>query len=374
MDWTKGLKQQNRDKAMDLIQENRKYKIGILGCGKIAQVRHIPEYAANPRAQLYGYYSPTESRAEEMAAKYGGKVYQSAEALLADPELDVISVCSVNSTHAEYTIAALNAGKHVLCEKPMATCMEECLAMVDAARRSGRFLMLDMDQRMAPAHRKAKELLDRGAIGRVISFRTAYAHEGPETWSIAPGRGTWFFDKDRAGFGVLGDLGIHKIDLIQFLLGQRIVSVSAKLATLDKTDPDGFPIRVEDNAFCIFEMSDGAVGTMTASWTCYGPEDNSTVLCGSRGIMRIYEDPKHPLLIQYADGSAEYFDCGAIQTNDNMTPSGIIDLWLDCIRTGTEPFISGYDALSASRVLFAAQKSSETGRPVAIPENRVPFV
>jgi len=346
-----------------------KFSVGIIGCGKIAQVRHIPEYAANEKAKLYGYFSPTRSRAEEMAAKYGGKIYESAEVLIADPAIDVISVCSVNSTHAAYTIAALKAGKHVLCEKPMATTLEDCEAMVRAAEENHRFLMLDMDQRMAPAHIKAKELIDSGAIGRIISFRTSYGHEGPETWAIAPGKDTWFFDKDRAVMGVMGDLGIHKTDLIQFLTGQKVVRVTARLTTLDKTGPDGRPIGVDDNAFCIYEMSGGIVGTMTASWTFYGPEDNSTVLYGSRGIMRIYDDPAHPLVIQHTDGTAECFNCGAIQTNDNMTASGIIDLWLDCLDKGIDNPISGHDALAATRAVLAAIESSETGRPVETGEN-----
>ena len=95
-------------------------KIGILGCGKIAQVRHIPEYADNPNCELKGFFNPTKSRAEDMAAKYGGKAYDTAEELLADPEIDAVSVCAANNAHAELTIKALRAGKHVLCEKPMA--------------------------------------------------------------------------------------------------------------------------------------------------------------------------------------------------------------------------------------------------------------
>ena len=91
-------------------------KIGILGCGKIAQVRHIPEYAANPDCELVGFFNPTKSRAEDMAAKYGGRVYDTAEELLADPEIDAVSVCAANYAHAELTIKALKAGKSLAFE------------------------------------------------------------------------------------------------------------------------------------------------------------------------------------------------------------------------------------------------------------------
>ena len=106
--------------------------IGIIGCGKIAQVRHIPEYAANPGAQLAAYYDLNPARAAELAKKYGGKAYASVEELLADKKIDAVSVCTSNVTHAEITIAALKAGKHVLCEKPMATTLADCEAMVRA--------------------------------------------------------------------------------------------------------------------------------------------------------------------------------------------------------------------------------------------------
>ena len=108
-------------------------RVGIFGCGKIAQVRHIPEYVANPYAEIRGFYDLNTKRAQELAEKYGGKAYDSYEALLADPDIDAVSVCAANHVHAEISIAALKAGKHVLCEKPMAISLEECEAMVQAA-------------------------------------------------------------------------------------------------------------------------------------------------------------------------------------------------------------------------------------------------
>lgn len=92
--------------------------------------------------------------------------------------------------------------------------------------------------------------------------------------------------------GAMADLGVHKTDLIQYLIGQTVDEVEAQLCTLDKKFSDGSPITVDDNAFCIYHMDGGAVGTMTASWTNYGPEDNSTVINGTKGVLRIYDDPE----------------------------------------------------------------------------------
>ena len=108
-------------------------RVAVIGCGKIAQVRHLPEYATNPNAQLVAYYDKNSRRAHEVAAQYGGKVYDSYFDLLKDPEIDAVSVCVENRSHAEMTTAALYAGKHVLCEKPMAVTLAECESMVAAA-------------------------------------------------------------------------------------------------------------------------------------------------------------------------------------------------------------------------------------------------
>ncbi len=152
----------------------------------------------------------------------------------------------------------------------MATNLPECEAMVKTARETGKFLMIGHNQRLAKAHVKAKELLNSGLIGEIISFRTTCGHPGPETWRVDPGKSTWFFDKNRAVMGAMADLGIHKTDLIHFLTGQTIIETSAKLSTIDKRDADGALIGVDDNAVCLYKLSGGATGTMTVSWTYYG--------------------------------------------------------------------------------------------------------
>lgn len=342
------------------------FKIGIIGCGKIAQVRHIPEYEANPNSQLYGFYDINVERAKELAEKYNGKAYESYEEMLNDPEIEAVSVCAANSVHAEITVAALKAGKHVLCEKPMATTLEDCEAMVKAAEESGKYLMIDQNQRLAKAHVEAKKMIDDGLIGDIVTFRTTFGHGGPETWSIDPGQNTWFFDRTKAAMGAMADLGIHKTDLIQFLTSQRVVETTAQIMTLDKKDAKGELIGVDDNAICIYKMSGGAVGTMTASWTHYGAEDNSTVLYGTKGIMRIYDDPAHSIVVVAKDGIRTEYDVEAIQTNDNQTNSGMIDLFVECLVDKKEPEISGASVLHAMRAVFASIEASEKGCTISV--------
>ena len=339
-------------------------KIGIIGCGKIAQVRHIPEYAANPHAQLHGYFDFVRERAEEMVEKYGGRAYGSVEELLADPEIDAVSVCVANHAHAEVSIAALRAGKHVLCEKPMAVTMEQCEQMVLEADRAGKKLMIGQNQRLAKAHAKAKELLDSGIIGKVITFKTCFGHSGPDNWSVDSGTSNWFFDKKRSAFGAMADLGVHKTDLIQYLLGSTVAKVQAVVTTLDKRDGDGQLVDVDDNAICIYHMENGVIGTMTASWTYYGEEDNSTILYGTKGIMKLYANPEHSIEVCLKDSKRVYYDVDTIQTNENQTASGIIDVFMESLMQDKEPPISGRDVLAAMRAIFAAAESSRLGTVV----------
>lgn len=343
-------------------------KAGVIGCGKIAQVRHIPEYMDNPDVQLAGVFDLNQERAKDLAKQYHCKAYESMEAMLADEEIDAVSICTANHVHAQMTIQALNAGKHVLCEKPMATAIEDCEAMVRAAKENGKKLMIGQNQRFAKAHMEAKKLLSQGVIGEVITFRTIFGHGGPETWSVDAGPKNWFFDKTKAAMGAMADLGIHKTDLIQYLLDDTVAETTAKVTTLDKRDSSGNLIGVDDNAVCIYRMKKGATGTMTASWTYYGEEDNSTVLYGTKGIMKIYDNPSYCIEVIRREGGKVLYDIDQIQTNDNQTKSGIIDAFVEAIEKDTEPAVSGESVLSAMRAVFGSLQSSETGTTVKVNE------
>lgn len=341
-------------------------RVGIIGCGKIAQIRHIPEYADNADAELAGYFDLNQERAKELAETYGGKAYTTADELLADPKIDAVSVCVANNAHAEMTIKALKAGKHVLCEKPMAVTLEECIEMVNTAKKCNRCLMIGQNQRFTKAHIRAKELIKQGEIGKIVTFKTTFGHGGPETWSIDAGSNNWFFDKKRAAMGAMADLGVHKTDLIQYLLDDRIVETTAKVLTLDKRDASGELIGVDDNAICIYRMNSGAIGTMTASWTYYGEEDNSTVIYGTEGIMKIYSDPAYSIIVIKKNGEKQYYDIDKIQTNDNQTKSGIIDAFVEAVVNNTEPPASGESVLNAMKAVFANLESSEKNMTIQI--------
>ncbi|BCU82669.1 oxidoreductase [Polycladomyces abyssicola] len=344
-----------------------KIRVGVIGCGSIAKYRHIPEYAENPHVELVAFCDVVEERAKPFADQYGGKVYTDYQELLKDDAIDAVSVCTPNVEHGPMTIAAARAGKHVLCEKPMATSGEEAQAMIDAARENGVVLMIGHNQRLMPPHVKAKEILESGRLGKVLTFRTTFGHGGPEQWS-AEGKGGWFFRKERAFVGAMGDLGVHKADLIRWLLQDEIVEVGALVDTLHKEETD-----VDDNAVIILRTRGGAIGTMEASWTHYPNEDNSTILHCENGTMKIGVDPVDQVIVELRDGTVERYQVGAIATNEEggQTKSGVIDAFVHSILSGEPPLISGEEGKKSLEVILAAIRSAEEKRIVQLQPTQV---
>ncbi len=344
--------------------------IGVIGCGKIAQVRHLPEYDSHPLVRISGVFDAEKSRAGEIAEKYHTKAYASYEDMLKDDNVDAVSVCTANNSHCEVTVKALEAGKHVLCEKPMAVTYEECKRMVETARRTERFLMVGHNQRLTKTHKKAKELVEKGEIGKVITFKSTFGHSGPENWAVDKNN-IWFFNKAAASFGAMADLGVHKTDLIQFLLAERIKEVVAVTGTLDKKDNQGNAIGVDDNAICIYKMESGIIGNVNVSWSYYGDEDNSTVLYGTEGCMKIYDNPDYSIVVEKKDGQKIYYAIDKIQTNGQQSKSGVIDCWISCLEKKIPPEISGEEAFYAMKAVFAALESARTGHSVLVDELEV---
>jgi UDP-N-acetylglucosamine 3-dehydrogenase len=334
----------------------KKIGVAIIGSGSIATHRHAPEYSKNPNVEIVAFVDRVLERAEKLAAKYGGKAFSKYEDVLTLSGVDAVSVCTPNAFHAPITIAALGAGKHTLCEKPMATSSDEAKAMIEASQKAGKFLMIGHNQRLAPLHIKAKELIEAGTIGKIISFRTSFSHPGPESWSIEGPTG-WFFDKKQAFVGTMGDLGVHKADLLRWLLGEEIVEVASMVEHLEKPMGD-----VDDNAVCLLKTASGAIGTLTASWTHYPGEDNATFIYGSKGHIRLGADPRFTVLCFLKSGEKQYYEVGALQTNEGggQTDTGVIREFVNSILTGTPPAISGDEGRKALAIIVACLKSSET--------------
>jgi predicted dehydrogenase len=336
-----------------------KVRVAVIGCGSISKHRHIPEYADNNNVELVAFVDPVIERAEEYAAKHGGKAFADYETMLAEIKPDAVSVCTPNYLHAPMSIAAANAGAHVLVEKPMAVTDEEAAAMNEAAAKNGVKLMVGHNQRLMPPHVKAKQILDSGVLGKVLTFRTSFGHPGPDGWSI-DGAGSWFFRKQEAIMGAMGDLGVHKSDLIRYLLNDEVSEVAAFIATIDK------PGDVDDNANVIVRMQSGAIGSLVASWTYYKGEDNSTVLWCEKGVMKIGTHPEDQVIVELRNGSIDKHKVGEISTNTKQLSSGIVDAFIDSIVNDTVPAISGEEGRKSLKVILSAFESQATGQFIKV--------
>ncbi|MDJ1153225.1 Gfo/Idh/MocA family oxidoreductase [Macrococcus caseolyticus] len=337
----------------------RKLNVGIIGVGSIATHRHIPEYQQNELITISAYCDVVKERADEYADKFGGKSYQLYEQLLENPEIDVVSICTPNYLHAEIAIKALKSGKHVLCEKPMATTLDEAKLMIEVASKSGKQLMIAQNQRFTEAHQYARKFLQQGKLGKVYSFKTTFGHGGPESWSV-DGKDSWFFDKKRAFIGAMGDLGVHKIDLMHYLLGENFVEVGAMIETSEK-DAD-----VDDNAVFILKTEHGAIGTMSAAWIYKGEEDNSTIIYGEHGILKLNTDPEYDFIFIDQNGNKEALKLGKIQTNEEQTSTGTINQFIDAIINNKNVPVDGQDGMASLMVIIKALQSAEEKKVVKI--------
>ncbi|MBI2300137.1 MAG: Gfo/Idh/MocA family oxidoreductase [Armatimonadetes bacterium] len=336
-------------------------RVGVAGVGQIAKVLHIHEYAESPDCELVAMYNADLSFCQDVIAQYeplGVKFYDDLGAFLASG-VQAISVCERNSRHAEVSIAALKAGVHVLCEKPMALTLRDAQAMIDTAKAGGRVLMIDQSQRYSAVHKTARKVLQSGILGRIYHIQTTFAHPGPEGWSPTS---AWFFNKSIAGFGPLADLGVHKCDLVRFLTGLEAVKVCAHKATLEKQG------TVEDNSQALVEFNNGALGTISTSWTCHGTEDNSLSAFCENGVLRlnVEDDP----IVVYHKGSQgrTVFPAGAIQTNvQNMWWLGVIQDFVDAVL-GRKPCpVPGEEGYKALEMVIAMEASIESGGWVSLP-------
>lgn len=351
-----------------------KLKIGIIGVGNISSL-HINAYLNNPRAELYALCDIDEEKLREKGERYGiERLYTSAEEMLsALPELDAVSVCTWNSAHAPCAIAALNAGKHVLCEKPMALNAALANEMREAAERNNRILMIGFVRRFGQDCNLAKDFIDSGDLGNIYFAKAQYLRRNGNP-------GGWFGDRSRSGGGPLIDLGVHVIDLVRYLMGGR-KPISVTAATFDKlgnrpnlktpnvayqseTKTDKPINDVEDFATLFIRFDNGAVLNVETSFCLNGRDSSAIALYGDKGGVEFvpqltFFTETNGYLTDITPVPAAVFDGGnAFQAE--------IDNFVDAILLGTPVKASAEDGIILMKILDAAYQSAKTGREVRL--------
>ena len=350
-----------------------KMKVAMIGVGNIAQ-SHLDSYMKNADVEVYAICDINPERLNETGEKYGiQRRYLDVDTMLAElPELDAADVCVWNVNHAECTIKALNAGLHVLCEKPMAYNAKEAIEMKEAAERNGKLLMIGFVMRFSDEGRIAKDFVDKGYVGDIYYSKAMYVrrHGNP---------GGWFANKALSGGGPVIDLGVHVIDFVRYLMGNpKPVSVYAmtadKIGKRDnlKTNLGWTPkdaaaediCDVEDFATALIRYENGAVTHLEASYSINGEDKVIRQIYGTKAGMDISDGIK--IYSEYNDFMAD-IDVKTANYKETLPMfDAEINHFVDCVVNGTECKSTAEDGITIMQILDAIYLSAKTGHEVIL--------
>jgi predicted dehydrogenase len=343
-----------------------KVRVGVIGCGSIG-VYHIASYKKVPNAEVVALCDIDEVALNEAKSKFGvGQIYKDYRDLLSRGEVDAVSVCLPNRLHSIVSVAAFEAGKHVLCEKPTAINAKEAQKMIDASKKADKKLLIGLTFRFQNRSRVLKEHIEAGELGDIY-----YSKCGCLRRSGIPGMGSWFTTKSEAGAGPLYDIGVHALDLTLWLMNNFkpksvLGSMYTKFGHLGKGKGDwgkpveGGPFNVEDLAAAFIKMQDGSTVFLEVSWAAHIGEEKfySTLLGDKAGAdfesMMIFSEEKGNLVNKKL----------LYRENDGYLAE--VEHFIDCIVKDKEPLTKGEQILGVQKILDAAMKSAETGQEVRI--------
>jgi predicted dehydrogenase len=359
-----------------------KVGIGLIGTGVIAQ-SHLNSLRTSENGHAVAVYDVLGDRAEATAKQFGiPYVAKSLEDLLSRPEVDAVIVCTPPFAHAAPTMAALEAGKHVLCEKPFALDPNEAARMVATADRVGRYLACaSARNRYSHGQTKAREMLDSGELGDVYYVRSSQIRfRGRPGHHIFP-QSKWFLDKERAGGGAMMDIAVYQIDSVLWLLGNpKVVSVSAQLRQLtEEASPVDAPQNVEDHVVVLIQCEGGKSGLVEATWVSNMRGAEGTYVFGTKAGLRL--DPLTKITAERVDSSESGLKTSwmgddvfraveeQVFPNPEAMRGGSGDVtkgFVDALTAGRQPWTSGAHALEVTRVIDAAYRSAAEQKVVVL--------
>ena len=354
-----------------------KVRIGLVGCGGIANGKHMPSLSRLDNIEMVAFCDIIPEKAELAAKEYGAagsKTYTDYEKLLADTSLDVIHVCTPNDSHAAITIAALEAGKHVMSEKPMAKMAADAKRMAETAKKTGKKLTVGYQSRHRPDSQYLYKACRRGDLGEIYYAKAhAVRRRGVPTWGV-------FLDGEKQGGGPLIDIGTHALDLTLWLMdnyqpkmvvGTTYHKMSHRENAANAFGPwDPAKFTVEDSAFGFITMQNGATINLEASWALntLQVDEAKCTLCGTEGgadmmgglrlngenFSRLYETK-----VDTKAGGVAFFEGKSESDADTEAR-----LWIDAVVNDTPPVVLPEQAMVVSQLLEAIYESAKTGKAV----------
>lgn len=353
-----------------------KLKVGIIGCGGIANGKHLPAIKKNGNFEILAFCDLIKERAEKAKEEYGtseSRIYTDYQELLKE-DLDAVYVLTPNNAHAPITIDALKAGKHVMCEKPMAKTYAEAKAMVETAKETGKVLTIGYQSRYRSDSQYLKRACENGDLGEIYYAKAhAIRRRAVPTWGV-------FLDEEKQGGGPLIDIGTHALDLTLWMMDNYepesvMGSVYRKLAEQTETgnawgDWDPTVFTVEDSAFGFIKMKNGATINLEASWALntLDVDEAKTSLCGTKAGADM-KDGLRINSVKYGRQCVEKpnLKAGGVAFYDGTAeePTDIEQrVFFDAITKGTPLTVKPEQALVVTQILEAIYESAKAGKPV----------
>lgn len=348
------------------MANNAKVKVGIIGSQFEADIHAAAFQIAPHEAEVVAVASPTPGNAAALASRYGiPRVFTEYRDMLKESDIEMVTIAAPNALHAQMAIDCAAAGKHIVCEKPLAKTIAEGRQMLEAAKRRGVLLMYGEELFFTPKYLKAKEMADAGAFGKVYLVKQSEKHFGPHS--------PWFWDVNRAGGGAFMDLGCHGIAFCYWFLGRpAIKSVYCQMGTYVHADKT----QGEDDSLCILEFANGAVGLVENSWARRGGMDDRIEVYGEEGVTyaNLHMGNALPTYSEKGYGYA----VEKAPTTIGWTYPVFEELWnygfpqemthfARCVRGKESPQATGEDGLVVMEALYAGYASAGEGRKIELP-------
>ena len=356
----------------------RTVKVGIIGCGGIGQNKHMPSLHKLPNVEIVAFCDLVEERAQMCKEKFGTPdafVCTDYKQLLAIEDIEVVHVLTPNREHAQITVDALYAGKHVMCEKPMAKTAEGARQMVAAAKATGKKLAIGYQHRMKPQAQYAKEYIESGALGEIY-YANCYAirRRATPNWGV-------FLDAEAQGGGPIIDIATHSLDLTLYLMNnyepEMVVGKTHKKLEHPEAgnvwgDNGVSTTELEEAACAFIRMKNGATIMLETSWSLNTDEpieEGSCVLCGSKAGISLKNNNLRINKVELGRQVVTNVDCSAggvaFYDGASMTPADAeAYAWIEAIVNDTEQVVKPEQACVVSEILEAIYVSSQTGKPV----------
>jgi myo-inositol 2-dehydrogenase / D-chiro-inositol 1-dehydrogenase len=341
-------------------------KIAILGAGFISEIHCESYHRFVPDAEVVAVYTRNAEKAQSFAQKHGiSQWYNDLDAIIQSSGADVIDICLPNFLHADATLKAAAAGKHIIIEKPLAVTLEEADAMISACKKAGVKLMYAEELCFAPKYERVRQMVNEGAIGEIYMLKQSEKHSGPHS--------DWFYDINLAGGGVLMDMGCHGIAWFRWMLkNARAKSVYATMSTVYHKQRT----KAEDNSVVIIEFENGVTGLVENSWAKHGGMDDRSEVYGTGGVVYAdlfmgnaaiaYSKNGYGYAMEKADTTVGWTFTIFEEAFNQGYPQELKH-FIDCVQHNKEPLVTGEDGKAVLEIIYAAYASAAQGRKISLP-------